>query len=857
MRIRLLSSAIAIALSAPVLAQQDATEREPAPAGGSIPLTYVGANHRISLGIDDEGHISGEILNVLGYNGQRAFMTESWYGRAGAYGFKASYNWLWGTSAREAIENPDGVYITKGFLAYDRNAFDDDKLTLGFGLERKDVFGSLYVMKGLSDERLVGTTTSRTVQTLTGTEAGRPFTQDRFTDNLFETFEQAWDRGLGLRGGRFFDGRLWRVRGGLDYERGDFGSSQLTGSLGVDKYFENTGHSLSLDVEHLSADGDFFDDSDTRVGLYYRFEWGQSYRPAVFENQVSTPPAAPVERVKVVGEPKIVHNEIKLSSDAFFDFDRSEIRAETRAELDRLIAQLKSSKLGGPISIVGHTCSIGTDAYNLGLSQRRADAIRKYFLDAGILEDLITDAKGEAEPAYPNDSRENRRKNRRVDIDFITIEESVIPGEETYVTDGSTAATWTRQEVDAPAGWIERALKNMPDHKREVDTYRYVRTTTTVTDGPRTFLNRPPVAVNDTFALTSISGPTVLDVLANDSDPDGDAIVIQSVTQPSSGSVQAVGNGVVYTPAAGFVGTTTFTYTISDGQGGTATATVTITVAGGVPQVVNDTATTPRGTPVDIDVLANDRTPQGQSLSIATVGTPANGTAVIVAGQVRYTPNPGFAGVDTFTYTAQNADGVSAPATVTVTVTNAAPIAVDDSASTSSGTPVSIDVLANDSDPEGDALTVTAVGTPANGSASISGGRVVYTPAAGFTGSDSFTYTIADAFGATATATVRVTVQGNQAPTANPDSALTTKAAAVVINVLANDTDPEGDALSVTRVVTAPTLGRTTINPDNTITYTHNPGPVGTDSFVYEISDGRGNTATATVTVTILRVPTP
>lgn len=856
MRLRLLSLAIATALAAPLAAQESVPATQ-TPSGGSIPLTYVAADHRVSLAIDDEGDISGELLSVFGYNGQRAFMTESWYGKAGAYGFKASYNWLWRASARDAIEKPEGLWITKGFLAYDRNAFEDDKLTLGFGLERNDVFGSVYFMKGLSDERLVDAFTVRTTTVLTGTDNGRPFTQNRFTDTLFETFEQAWDEGLGVRGGRFFDGRLWRVRGGLDYERGDFSSSQFTGSVGVDKYFANTGHSLSLDLEYLTADGDFFDANDTRVGLTYRFEWGQSYRPAVHEHQVVSAPPPPVERRKVVSEPKIVHNEVKLSSDAFFDFDKSDLRPEARAELDRLIAQIKAAKLGGPISIVGHTCSIGSDAYNLSLSSRRAASVRKYFVDSGIIEEVITDAKGEAEPKFPNDSRDNRRKNRRVDIDFITIEDTVIPGEETYVTDGETAATWTRQEVNAPPGWVERALKNMPDHKREVDTYRWVETTSTVSEGPRTFLNRPPVAVNDTFNLTSFAGATVLDVLANDSDPDGNPLVIQSVTQPASGSVQAVGNGVVYTPAAGFSGSTTFTYTISDGQGGTATATVTVNIAGGVPVAANDTATTPRSTPVLIDVLANDRDPENQILSIGTVSAPGNGTAVVVSGQVRYTPNAGFAGTDTFTYTAVDPDGNSATATVTVTVSNAAPRAVNDVASTATNTPVDINVLANDSDPEGDALTLVSVTAPGNGTAVISGERVRYTPNTGFSGSDTFSYTVRDSFGATSTANVTVNVAANQAPTAATDEALTSKGLAVVINVLTNDTDPEGDTLSVTRIVTPPTLGRAEINANGTITYQHNRGPVGVDTFQYEISDGRGNVAVGLVRVHVIREPTP
>lgn len=857
MRLRALSLAITAVLAAPLYAQ-DPADQTSEPVATAIPLTYVGANTRFSIGIDDEGDLSGEILNILGYNGERAFLTESWYGRAGAYGSKIAFNWLWGKSAREAIDDPDSVYVTKGFLAYDRNAEDDDKLTLGFGLERKDVFGSIYVMKGLSDERLIGSRVVTTSQTISGTDAGRPFTQERFTDTLFETYEEAWDTGFGVRGGRFFDANLWRLRGGLDYERGDFSSNQLTGSIGLDKYFENTGHSVSLELAHLERDGDFvLDDSDTRLGFFYRYEWGQSFRPAVFENQVTQAAPAPVERKTVIAEPKIVHNEIKMSSDAFFDFDKSDLRPEIRAELDALIARIKAEKLGGPIGIVGHTCSIGSDEYNVGLSQRRAASVRQYFLDAGIREELIVDGKGESEPEFPNDNRENRAKNRRVDIDFVTIEDTVIPGEETVVTDGSTNASWTKREIDVPAGWVERALKNIPEHKRQVDVYQYVEDTTTTRDGPRVFTNRPPVAGNDAATVVRNAPGTMINVLANDSDPDSNPLIVQSVTQPANGSVQNVGNGVIYTPRANFTGTDTFTYTISDGQGGTATGTVTVTVADSAPTAADDTANTARNTAVDVNVLANDRDPEGTPLTIASVTQPMNGRAEIVGTQVRYTPNTRFAGTDRFSYTIRDAAGNTATANVTITVANGAPVAVDDTARTLGVAPVTIDVLANDRDPETDALSVASVGNPGNGTARIDANRVIYTANSGFTGVDSFTYTVRDEFGATATATVRVTVDRNMAPTAVTDTLTVLKARAATINVLANDTDPEGNTLRVTRISSNPTLGRAELNADGTITYTHNPGPIGQDVFSYEISDGQGNTAIGNVQVTIIRVPTP
>lgn len=186
-----------------------------------------------------------------------------------------------------------------------------------------------------------------------------------------------------------------------------------------------------------------------------------------------------------------------------------------------------------------------------------------------------------------------------------------------------------------------------------------------------------PVAVDDT-ASTRVNTAVDIDVAANDTDADSniDLSTVTIVSDVSNGATSINGTtGVVtYTPGASYVGSDSFTYTISDADGGTsASATVTITVAANVvPVALGDSATTNADTAVEINVLANDSDPDGGTLDVATVAAtqPANGvTTVNLTGTITYTPNPGFAGLDTFTYTvADNDGGTSNNATVNVTV---------------------------------------------------------------------------------------------------------------------------------------------------------------------------------------------
>ncbi len=378
-------------------------------------------------------------------------------------------------------------------------------------------------------------------------------------------------------------------------------------------------------------------------------------------------------------------------------------------------------------------------------------------------------------------------------------------------------------------------------------------------------VNDAPVA-NDDADTTDEDTPVNIDVLANDSDVDGDVLVVDAVTQPANGSVVIEADGTVtYTPDADFNGTDTFTYDACDPDGLCDTATVTITVnpVNDAPDAVDDAGTTPEDTPVNVDVLANDTDPDGDVLVVDAVTQPANGSVVIEAdGTVMYTPDPDFNGTDTFTYTACDPGGLCDIATVTITVdpVNDAPVANDDAATTDEDTPVNIDVLANDTDVDGDVLVVDAVTQPANGSVVIEAdGTVTYTPDPDFNGTDTFTYTACDPDGLCDTATVTVDVaSGADVPVAVDDFAATPEDTPVNIDVLANDSDIDGDPLTIDSV-TQPANGSVVIDDggtpadpnDDTVTYTPNPDFNGTDTFTYTVCDPDGLCDTATVTVTV------
>ncbi len=189
---------------------------------------------------------------------------------------------------------------------------------------------------------------------------------------------------------------------------------------------------------------------------------------------------------------------------------------------------------------------------------------------------------------------------------------------------------------------------------------------------------------------------------------------------------------------------------------------------------------------------------------------------------------------------------------------NEPPVANDDAAATLEDTAVTIEVLANDQDPNGDPLTVTVLAPPTSGTAEVNpDGSITYTPNPGFTGDDTFTYQIDDGRGGLDTATVDVTVApGNEPPEARDDRATTVENRSVRIAVLRNDSDPDNDRLTV-QSFTQPDNGRVSRNSNGTLTYTPDRGFSERDSFTYVVSDGDGGTDTATVRINIQPAAVP
>jgi subtilisin family serine protease len=380
-------------------------------------------------------------------------------------------------------------------------------------------------------------------------------------------------------------------------------------------------------------------------------------------------------------------------------------------------------------------------------------------------------------------------------------------------------------------------------------------------------LNHPPVAVADSATTTEDGGPISINVLANDSDPDaGNTLAVTAVTDPPAGTatIDAGGTSVTYTPDPNANGTDTFGYTVSDGAGGTASATVTMTVTpvNDPPTAVDDSLATVMDTPANVAVLANDSDVDGDALSTVGVSSPGHGTAAIQSdGSVTYTPAAAYSGADAFDYTVSDGAGGTAVGHVSVSVLamDHPPVAVDDSVTTNEDTPVSVAVLANDTDVDGETLTTTAITqAPSHGTASIaSNGTILYTPAPNYNGADSFGYRVADGAGLIDDGSVSVTVTPvNDPPNAANDSVTTAEDHPVAIGVLANDTDIDGDSLTPVSV-TQPSLGSAVIQSDGKILYTPAQDAYGSDSFGYTISDGAGGTASASVSVTVTPVNDP
>jgi hypothetical protein len=234
----------------------------------------------------------------------------------------------------------------------------------------------------------------------------------------------------------------------------------------------------------------------------------------------------------------------------------------------------------------------------------------------------------------------------------------------TYKTNDTQSATWTNVIHSFPAAGTYTIRAEVTD---EWQARVWKERTITVTSDP-------PVAVDDADE-TLEDTPVVIAVLANDTDPNGDAITVQAVSDPPCGTATHDGTNVTYTPDAHFYGTDYFTYTVRDEWGTTDSAAVSVVVLSQLdnPIAVDDSAQTFPDTPVVLNVLANDGDPDGVGISLLSTTQGSDGSVTHNAGNATYLPNSGFEGTDTFTYTLIDGRGQTASATVTIYISQARP----------------------------------------------------------------------------------------------------------------------------------------------------------------------------------------
>jgi len=410
----------------------------------------------------------------------------------------------------------------------------------------------------------------------------------------------------------------------------------------------------------------------------------------------------------------------------------------------------------------------------------------------------------------------------------------------------------------------------------------------------------PPVSRIDLFTTVedtplSVGVPGVLgdNGFGADTDLNGDALSVQLVAAPlqASAFTLSADGSFSYSPVANFFGWDSFQYRAFDGwlYGNTTTAFVQITPQNDAPVAAPDSARTPVNTPITIDVLATDTDVEGGPLRVAAiVSPPTQGGVVNNAVNVTYTPGPGYVGNDFFEYQVcdpgfdlipGNGDDLCDTAWVSVLV-NGPPNGVDDSYSLGEDTTYSElapGVQGNDTDPNGDPLTVWLLGAPSNGvllgspgcpTGLCADGSFSYRPTLDYAGPDSFTYTVCDPdiCDPTPPATVNLTILSDQDPpdAVDDDAGSILEDTPVDVFVLLNDSDPDGDMLRIVSVANPPhgtAVIRDNGTPGNTgddfIRYTPDWDYFGTDAFVYTIGDGNGGFDTATITVTISPVNDP
>ncbi len=348
-------------------------------------------------------------------------------------------------------------------------------------------------------------------------------------------------------------------------------------------------------------------------------------------------------------------------------------------------------------------------------------------------------------------------------------------------------------------------------------------------------INNSPVAIGQ--ALSLHSGASI-PVTLSATDADGDPVVYAVVSPPSHGTLSGTLPNLTYT-SSGFSGQDSFTFKVNDGFSDSNIATIALTIGNTAPVASDLTVSTHFGVAVAVPLSASDA--ESDALVYSIVSAPSHGTLSGTLPNLTYS-SPGYAGPDSFTFKVNDGLADSNTATVSINVTNTAPVASNFTTSTHSGVAVAVTLSATDAD--GDALAFSIVSAPSHGTLSGTLPNLTYS-SSGYAGPDSFSFKVNDGLADSNTATVSINVT-NTAPVASNLTTSTHSGVAVAVTLSATDAD--GDALAF-RIASAPSHGTLSGTLPN-LTYSSS-GYAGPDSFTFKVNDGLADSNTATVAVNI------
>ncbi|MEM7707456.1 MAG: Ig-like domain-containing protein, partial [Pseudomonadota bacterium] len=372
--------------------------------------------------------------------------------------------------------------------------------------------------------------------------------------------------------------------------------------------------------------------------------------------------------------------------------------------------------------------------------------------------------------------------------------------------------------------------------------------TVTLTVNP---VNDPPMANSDAVSLNEDATANITLVA---SDLDGDALSYEILSQPGSGTLTGSGPIFVYTPAANFFGTDSFSYLVSDGTANSSAETVSLSVisVNDIPIAIGASAVVDEDSSVVVSVSASDV--ESPSLNYVVSTPPSHGVVSGNGPDFSYTPNPGFSGSDSFSFVANDGLSDSVPALVSIVVNavNDPPVAVDIAQTLNEDEPVSVVLSASDED--GDALTFALTSQPQHGELTGTSPNLTYTPDPDFNGVDSFTYQAFDGTVSSMGATVTLTVTAvNDLPLAQDDLINLAEDTTAMVRLTASDAD--GDLLTFA-IVDAPANG-TLVGGGSDYDYTPGAGFSGTDSLTFVANDGAADSNLATITLVVEPINDP